>query len=362
MTAAPEPIRDVAHIGHVELLTPRPEASLHYFTALLGMEAVHREGQSVWLRAYGDYAVWTLKLTEAAQPGIGLLGWRAASPQALARRVAAVEAAGLGVDWTNGDFGHGATYRFRDPDGHAMEIYYDEERYVPPPELRSTLNNLPMKYPAHGIGVRRTDHVALLCQDVASNREFMETALGLSLREQVLYENGTKEIGSWMSPSPVHHEVAYVLDTAGAHGRLHHFSLWTDNRDDVLRAADIFRENNIFIEFWPVEAQQQPSFLHLLLRAGRQPGGDLYRQLPRLRARLRARGVGRDGARHRGILGCAAAGQLHALRDTRCRAYRCNRRAGDRPALRPVSRTLNESILDSKSIGISIMASGCDRV
>ncbi len=260
MTAAPEPIRDVAHIGHVELLTPRPEASLHYFTALLGMEAVHREGQSVWLRAYGDYAVWTLKLTEAAQPGIGLLGWRAVSPQALARRVAAVEAAGLGVDWTNGDFGHGATYRFRDPDGHAMEIYYDEERYVPPPELRSTLNNLPMKYPAHGIGVRRTDHVALLCQDVASNREFMETALGLSLREQVLYENGTKEIGSWMSPSPVHHEVAYVLDTAGAHGRLHHFSLWTDNRDDVLRAADIFRENNIFIESGPSKHNNSQAF------------------------------------------------------------------------------------------------------
>jgi catechol 2,3 dioxygenase len=260
MTAAPEPIRDVAHIGHVELLTPKPEASLHYFTDLLGMEAVHREGQSVWLRAYGDYAAATLKLTEAAAAGIGHLAWRAVSPQALDRRVAAIEVSGLGVGWTNGDFGHGATFRFRDPDGHAMEIYFDEERYVPPPELRSTLNNLPMKYPAHGIGVRRTDHVALLCQDVAANREFMERTLGLSLREQVLYENGTREIGSWMSPSPVHHEVAYVLDTAGAHGRLHHFSLWTDNRDDVLRAADIFRENDVFIEAGPSKHNNSQAF------------------------------------------------------------------------------------------------------
>ncbi len=260
MIAVPEPIRDVAHIGHVELLTPKPAESLAYFTDLLGMEGVHQEGPSAWLRAYGDYATTTLKLTEAAAPGIGHLAWRAASPQALDRRVAAIAATGLGVGWTDGDFGHGATYRFRDPDGHAMEIYYDEERYVPPPELRSTLNNLPMKYPAHGIGVRRTDHVALLCQDVKANREFVERTLGLSLREQVLYENGTKEIGSWMSPSPVHHEVAYVLDTAGAHGRLHHFSLWTDNRDDVLRAADIFRENGVFIEAGPSKHNNSQAF------------------------------------------------------------------------------------------------------
>jgi catechol 2,3-dioxygenase-like lactoylglutathione lyase family enzyme len=30
----------VAHIGHAELLTPAPEASLEYFTALLGLTVV----------------------------------------------------------------------------------------------------------------------------------------------------------------------------------------------------------------------------------------------------------------------------------------------------------------------------------
>ena len=347
MTAAPEPIRDVAHIGHVELLTPRPEASLHYFTALLGMEAVHREGQSAWLRAYGDYAVWTLKLTEAAQPGIGLLGWRAVKP------------AGARTP-RGGGRGGGARRRLD-------QWRFRPWRDLPLPRsgrardgdllrrgaLRAAAGTaLHLGQPADEISRSRHRRAPGPTMSRCCARTSLPTAsswkprCGLSLREQVLYENGTKEIGSWMSPSPVHHEVAYVLDTASAHGRLHHFSLWTDNRDDVLRAADIFRENNIFSRVWPVEAQQQPSFLHLLLRAGRQPGGDLYRQLPRLRARLRARGVGRDGARHRGTTGVRAAGQLHALRDTRCRAYRCNRRAGDRPALRPVSRTLNKSILD----------------
>ena len=255
-----EPIRDIAHLGHVELFTPKPDESVHYFTALLGMAVEHREGQSVHLRGYGDYARSTLTLTEAAEPGIGRIAWRAVSPQALGRRVAAIEAEGLGAGWTNGTFGRGPGFRFRDPDGHAMEIYYEEERYIAPDERRSTLRNLPMKYPAQGVGVRRIDHVALMCQDVARNREFMQSTLGFALREQVVYEHGTREIGSWMSATPSHHEVAYVLDVAGGHGRLHHFSLWADNRDDVLRAADIFRENDVFIEAGPAKHNNSQAF------------------------------------------------------------------------------------------------------
>ena len=246
-----EPIRDVAHLGHVELLTPKPEESLWYFTDILGMERAHSEGQSVYLRGYGDYATTTLKLTEAKHAGVGHIAWRAASPQALERRARAIEETGLGMGWSNGDFGHGGCYRFRDPDGHLMEIYYDEQKYVAPEELRSALRNLPMKYPAHGVGVRRIDHLAVLCKDVAANREFMQRNLGARLHEQVVFENGTVEIGSWMSTTQMHHEIAYVVDVKGMSGRLHHFSLWVDNREDVLRAADIFMENDIFIEAGP---------------------------------------------------------------------------------------------------------------
>ena len=65
-------LQDIAHLGHVELLTPKPAESLWYFRDLLGMAAVHEEGQSVYLRGFGDYAATTLKLTEAEQAGVGL--------------------------------------------------------------------------------------------------------------------------------------------------------------------------------------------------------------------------------------------------------------------------------------------------
>ena len=260
MAAPQEPLRDIAHLGHVELLTPRPHESLWYFRDLLGMEVAHREGQSVWLRGWGDYAASTLKLTEAKQAGVGHIAWRAISPQAMERRAAAIEAAGLGLGWSNGDFGHGRCYRFRDPDGHPMEVYYEEQKYEPPAHLRSALRNQPQKFTGRGVGVRRSDHLALLCRDVAANRGFVERMLGCQLREQVRFENGAREIGSWLSTTAMHHEIAYVADRKGLSGRLHHFSLWVDNRDDVLRAADLFMENGIFIEAGPSKHNNSQAF------------------------------------------------------------------------------------------------------
>jgi len=270
MSDQQERIQDIAHLGRVELLTPKPRESLWYFRDVLGMEVVHTQGQSVYLRGYGDYAAATVKLTEAKQPGVGCISWRAASAQALERRADAIGATGLGLGWSEGDFGRGRAYRFRDPDGHLMEVYFDEQKYVPPPELRSTLKNLPQKYTGRGVGVRRIDHLALLAKDVAANRGFVQEKLGFQLREQVRFNHGATEIGSWLSPSPVHHSVAYVMDIKGGSGRLHHFSLWVDNREDVLRAASVITEAGVFIEACPsMHNNSQGFYLYTY-----EPGGN----------------------------------------------------------------------------------------
>ena len=90
MTSAP-PFHDVARIGHAELLTPKPEESLRFFVDVLGMEEEARDGQSVFLRGWGDYLRYSLKLTEAPRPGLGHVALRAWSPEALERRVAAID-------------------------------------------------------------------------------------------------------------------------------------------------------------------------------------------------------------------------------------------------------------------------------
>lgn len=254
------PLHDIAHLGSVELYTPKQDRSLWYFRDLLGMEPVHESGPSIYLRGYGDYATSTLKLTAAQDAGVGVVSWRAASPEALERRAMVIAEAGLGIGWTNGDYGRGRSFRFHDPDGHVMEVYYEEQKFVAPPELHSNLKNLPQKYTGRGVGVRRVDHLALLANAVEPNRRFATDLLGFQLREQVRYDEGRTEIGSWMSPTAIHHQLAYVVDVKGGRGRLHHFSMWVDSREDVLRAADILTENGIFIEAGPSKHNNSQGF------------------------------------------------------------------------------------------------------
>jgi catechol 2,3 dioxygenase len=264
-----QPLHELARIGHAELLTPKPEESLGFFVDVLGLEEEAREGNSVYLRGWGDYLRYSLKLTEAPQPGLGHLGFRTWSPEALERRAAAIEATGLGIGWTDGDVGHGPAYRFNDPDGHVFEVFYEAERYVAPEQLKPSWRNQPQRYVGRGAGVKRLDHVNLLAADVQPSRTFAEDVLGYRLYEAIRLEDGT-ETGAWLSLSIAAHELIYVADARGARGRLHHLAFWVDTREECLRAADLFVDNGVPIEAAPSKhAIAQGFFLY-----GFEPGGN----------------------------------------------------------------------------------------
>ena len=233
------------------------------------MEVEAREGQSVYLRGWGDYQRYSLKLTEAALPGLGHLALRAWSPQALERRVAAVQQSGQGGEWIDGDVGHGPAFAFTDPDGHRLELYYETERYRPPEHLRPALKNVPQRYVGRGAAVKRLDHVNVLARDVAVNRRFAQDVLGFRLYEQIVADDGS-EVGAWMSLSIAAHELIYVADHAGASGRLHHLAFFVDTREEVLRSADLFLDADVPIEAAPSKhAVAQGMFLYVY-----EPGGN----------------------------------------------------------------------------------------
>jgi catechol 2,3-dioxygenase len=264
-----EPLQDLAHIHHAELLTPFPQESLDFFTDLFGMQIESRSGQSVFLRGWGEYQPYGLKLTESALPGLGHTALRAWSPEALERRVQAIEATGLGDGWSEGDHGHGPAYQFRDPDGHRMELFYESERYQPPEELRPRLKNVPQRHVDRGASVKRIDHVNILAADVAANRRFAEDLLGFRTYEQVILNSG-EESGAWMSLTIAAHELIYVADHAGASGRLHHLAWFVDTREELLRAADLFLDADVPIEAAPSKhAVAQGMFLYVY-----EPGGN----------------------------------------------------------------------------------------
>ena len=264
-----EPVHDVAHIAHAELLTPFPDASLQFFVELFGMQIEHREGQSVFLRGWGEYQPYGLKLTESELPGLGHTALRAWSPSALERRVAAIEASGLGVGWNSGDHGHGPAYEFRDPDGHRFELLFEQDRYLPPEELRPRLKNVPQRHVDRGAAVKRIDHVNVLASDVAANRRFAVEQLGYRTYEQVINDDGSEQ-GAWMSLSIAAHELIYTADHAGGNGRLHHLAWFVDTREELLRAADLFLDADVPIEAAPSKhAVAQGMFLYVY-----EPGGN----------------------------------------------------------------------------------------
>jgi catechol 2,3-dioxygenase len=264
-----ELVRDLAHLSHIELLTPKFDESLFYFREILGMEISGESGDSVYLRGFGDYERSSLKLTASPQSGVGHLAYRTYSPEALERRVAALEAGGIAGEWSDGDVGHGRAYGFRDPDGHRMELFYESERYVAPPEIAPALKNQPHRYPGRGVGVRHLDHVNFLAVDPGENRIFCERYLGLRLTEQIVLDDGN-EAGVWLASSQKSYDLTYTRDVTGTRGRLHHIAFFVDQREDVLRAADIFLEHGIVMESGPHKhAIQQTFFLYTY-----EPGGN----------------------------------------------------------------------------------------
>jgi catechol 2,3-dioxygenase len=260
---------DVAHLGYIELFTPTFDASRRFFTELLSMEVAGEGEGSVCLRTWDDYERFSLRLTARDRSGIGRVGVRAASHEALMRRVDGIEAVGMGTGWRDGQPGRGDTYGFTDPDGHDWDIYFDTEPFHGTGALTPALKNQAHRRPNHGVGVRRLDHVNYLGREVEPNRDFVTEILGAKSTEQVQLDDGAIA-AHWMTFTNKGYDVVYTRDHTGSTGRLHHVAFAVDQREDVLRGADLFLEDGVFIETGPHKhAIQQTFFLYVY-----EPGGN----------------------------------------------------------------------------------------
>jgi len=263
------PSFDIAHLGHVEVYTDKFDESLDFFTRIYGLKLSGQDETSAYLRAWDDYEYHSLKLTRHHTTGVGHIGYRVASPEALLRRVAVIEASGYKVHgWQDGDLGHGQAFRFEDPFGHIFEIYWDSQRAPREGGDRPALKNMASRYHAQGACPRRLDHLNLLASDVGEFRRFMETCLGSRVTEMIQLDNG-RVGGCWFTVNNKTYDLACTEEHGGGHARLHHVTYATDQREDILRAADVFLENGVHIETGPHKhAIQGTFFLYVWEPAG----------------------------------------------------------------------------------------------
>jgi catechol 2,3-dioxygenase-like lactoylglutathione lyase family enzyme len=184
--------------------------------------------------------------------------------------VARVRAHGITGEWVE-DRLHGPAFRCETPDGHAVELYFETQRFVATPEVATAFKNQPQRYVPRGIAPRRLDHLNLLASDVTPTRRFFNDILGMRLTEQIVFDDGV-EMGAWTAATNKSYDVAITRDRCAARGRLHHVTYMMDSREDVLRAADILRDADVPIETGPHKHTiGQTFFLYCY-----EPGGNRF--------------------------------------------------------------------------------------
>lgn len=265
----PEPVFDIAQFGSFELFTPVVDETVWFFKDLLGMIETERSGNSVYLRGWEDPYKHTLKITERDQPGMGFAGWRATSPQALDRRVAAIKDAGLGRGWVEGECGVGPAYEFVTPEGILQRLNWEVEYYQAPADQKSVLHNRVQRRPINGVPIRSLDHLNMFASDVTVNKEFARDVLGFRLSEHIMFDNNV-EAGAWLRLMDRSHDVAFTKDGTGEGGRLHHVAFLLGSTQHLQDAADVLTDYGLELEAGPAHhGISQAEFLYVF-----EPGGN----------------------------------------------------------------------------------------
>ena len=267
------------------------------------MEEEAREGQSVFLRGWGDYLRYSLKLTESPAGGARPHGDPRLEP-------GGARAAGGG---DRGERARPGLDRRRRRPRPRLPLHRSRtgtsSRSTTRPSATSPRSTCGPRggtsrsaTSAAARRVKRLDHVNLLAADVRASRVFAQDVLGYRLYERIEQDDGT-ETGAWMSLSIAAHELIYVADAlrrarAAPPPRV----LGRHARGVPARGRHLRRQRRVR-RGRALEARRRAGLLPLRLRARRQPDRGHDRWLLRLRPGLRADHLDGRRAGARPVLG-----------------------------------------------------------
>lgn len=236
----------LSQMSHVELLSTNLDETVRFYTEIVGMDETGRAGDSVYLRAWGDYFLYTLKITKSETPGLGVMGWRADSPEALDECVAYLEKTGAGVGWVKADKGRGKAYRFKSPGGLLHEVFWDVVWLREKGERGSVFADRYASNRRKGACPRRYDHSTYLVSkgSYSEEKEFWK-GMGLKNPDEIRIEDLIPPVGGLWTIGNLSHDIAVFTDPnlKPGQGILNHICYNVDSREEVLLALDWFVEN-----------------------------------------------------------------------------------------------------------------------
>lgn len=235
----------LSQLSHIEIYSTNRTETVQFFTDIIGMDVTATDETSTYLRAWGDYFLYTLKVTQNDKPGFGVLGWRADSAEALDACVEHLKSLGAAGDWVEPDKGRGRAFRFRSPDGHPHEVFWDVTWLYEKGERGSIYKDRYASNRRIGVNVRRFDHVTYMVAKgkYSTEKAFWQT-FGLKNPDEVRINDDIPPVGGLWTIGNLSHDIAVFTDpTIGENeGVLNHICWNLDSREEVLLGLDFILE------------------------------------------------------------------------------------------------------------------------
>ncbi|MEH7249267.1 VOC family protein [Neobacillus niacini] len=240
-----EYLPEIAKLGHVAVISADLEKSLWFFKDVVGLEETAVADGVHYLRAWGDFEHHSLTLQAGEESRVDHIAFKTKRREDVNNFAILLEDAGIDVTKVQAgtEKGQGEAIRFNIPAGHSFELYFDMEKPLVEKYRKSVLKNQPLKPWNKGVSPRRIDHVNTVTTNAGEMVKFLKDILGFNIREYIKAPND-QIVAAWMSVTSLVHDIAVMTHPTDQHG-LHHLAYWSENAQDMLRAADILSENGL---------------------------------------------------------------------------------------------------------------------
>ena len=174
----------ILRLGHAELRVTDLAAARAFYVEVLGLIESHAEPGRVFLRAAEEFDLWTLALTEAAEPGLDHFALRVDSPDEIERLARVHADLGLPAEVVPADRepGQGEALRVLTPEGFPVEYYHQMEQ-ISPYDARGNVRLPQRPERPRPVGTPlRIDHMNMRTADMAQSlRYWIDTPRVLDL-------------------------------------------------------------------------------------------------------------------------------------------------------------------------------------
>ncbi|MQA13339.1 MAG: catechol 2,3-dioxygenase [Pseudonocardiaceae bacterium] len=237
----------ILRLQHVEVRVPDLELCTAYYTEVVGLVEVARDGGRAFLKCWDEHEHHSVVLREAPTYGLDHMSFKLTEHGDLDYFTDKLEARGVAVKRyarTELGPGWGEAIRFESPSGHLVELVFGMKKVG---NMLPQTNPPPKPMGLVGIAPPRIDHIFLTAEDVGETTRFFSEVLEFRLTEQILANDG-HQLATFLERSHTPHDIALIT---GPNGGLHHFAFWLDDWNAVRDAADTLAYNGVNIDVAP---------------------------------------------------------------------------------------------------------------